>query len=267
MTNIMLTNGDEAILQLQDWKRQYGITAGMTSRLGGVSNAPYASLNVGLHVGDDDEKVIENRAIVAKQLGFPLHKWVVGEQTHQTNLYKALKGDAGKGAMTRATAISNTDGLYTKETRLLLVSLYADCVPLYYYDHTQRTVGIVHAGWRGTVNRIAKKMVEQWQGEGHDPKNIQIVIGPSIGDCCYEVNEQVISHLEGKWLREVKVNNNDGTYMLDLKLLNKLLLREAGIPERSITLSQLCTSCSNTSLFSHRKERNTGRMMAYIGID
>lgn len=254
-------------MQLQDWERHYGITAGMTSRQGGVSDEPYASLNLGLHVGDDDEKVIQNRAIVAKQLGFPLHKWVVGEQTHQTHMYKVQKKDAGKGAMTRETAISNTDGLYTNETRLLLVSLYADCVPIYYYDHVHKTVGIVHAGWRGTVDLIAKKMVEQWQGEGHDPNNIQIIIGPSIGACCYEVNERVTFHLEQKWLREVTVDNNDGTYMLDLRLLNKLLLIEAGIPERAITLSELCTSCSNTSLFSHRKEQKTGRMMAYIGID
>ncbi|MFA8437575.1 peptidoglycan editing factor PgeF [Pueribacillus sp. YX66] len=268
MTETLYETDDPSILSIKKWESDQHIIAGMTTRHGGTSQSPYQSLNVGFHVKDRLSDVLNNRHIVAKKLSIPLQQWVVGTQPHGNNIYKVKRGDRGKGATTEHTAIREVDGLYTTERGILLVSLYADCVPIYFIEKQRQMVGIAHAGWRGTVANIAGKMVEAWRKEGIDPTKIQVVIGPSIGPCCYEVNDVVMSEVNKfQFDKNVAQKNKSNQYMLNLKLLNKLLLIQAGIPEKDIYLSPLCTSCLHSTFFSHRKENGqTGRMMAYIGL-
>lgn len=259
---------DRSLLLIKDWEKE-NVIAGMTTRNGGASEGPYHSLNVGFHVGDRYENVLENRNLLADKLGFPLNRWVLGEQTHGNQVFKVKKEDIGKGAMSLDTAIPNVDGLFTQESGVLLVALYADCVPLYFFARAEHMIGVAHAGWKGTVSNIAGRMVEAWKKEGIDPAGIEVIIGPSIGECCYEVDEKVISEVRKLSLDDERIFRqlHQGKYMLNLKLLNKRLLIQAGVRETNIVLSSWCTSCSTSTFFSHRKERGkTGRMMAFIGF-
>lgn len=268
MTEILYAGRDDSLLSIEKWENDYNLVAGMTTRHGGFSQHPYTSLNVGFHVGDHSEHVLINRETVAEKLSFPLTDWVVGKQPHGHKIFKVHREDASKGALSEETAIDGVDGLYTAERGILLVSLYADCVPLYFFEDRNQIVGIAHAGWKGTIANIAGNMVETWRKEGIDAENIQVVIGPSIGQCCYEVNDTVMDEVTKLKLEEdVSRKSANGKYMLNLKILNKWLLMRAGISEQAISISQRCTSCSNSTLFSHRKEKGkTGRMMAYIGL-
>lgn len=266
MSEILYTL-DESILSIKEWEDSGHLVAGMTTRRGGVSEKPFHSLNVGFHVGDRDEDVLTNRRIIAKKLSIPLEQWVVGNQPHGNQIYKVQADDASRGALTEKTAIEGVDGLYTDERGILLVSMYADCVPLYFYAKEKQMVGIAHAGWRGTVANIAGKMVTTWYQEGIEPSEIRVFIGPSIGSCCYEVSKDVINEINRLHLDIKVTKNQSGKDMLDLQLVNKKLLMKAGVRREAITMSSFCTSCHNTYFYSHRKEKGqTGRMMAYIGL-
>ena len=251
-----------------DWL-SLGITAGMTTRFGGWSKPPYSSLNVGFHVGDDARRVLENRKRIAFKLQVPLENWVVAEQPHGTSIHKATLDDAGKGADSLDTAISGVDGLLTNRSGLLLVSLHADCVPLYFQSHKHHFVGIAHAGWKGTVGNIAGKMVERFKEEGVVPHDLHVAIGPAIGRCCYEVSEDVIDYVSRLNLSEpVFEQNENGKFMLDLKQTNRQLLEKNGVPGGQISVSDQCTSCERDLFYSHRREKGkTGRMMAFIGMN
>lgn len=255
----------EALLMLNKWP---DVIAGFTTKQGGFSKPPFASFNLGLHVGDDASFVGRNRRKLAEQLSVPLEKWVCCEQTHDSRIEKVTVRDAGKGALRLETAIADTDGLYTKETGILLALCFADCVPLYFVAPKHGMIGLAHAGWKGTVKNIAGNMVRLWhEREGIPLEEIVIVIGPAIGSCCYVVDDRVVDAAQkvlgtGEVLpfREVSV----GQYALDLKELNRLLLIKEGV--QHIQVSHYCTSCETNLFFSHRRDNGrTGRMMAFIG--
>ena len=148
------------------------VTAGITTRNGGVSEAPFHRLNMGLHVSDDPSSVLENRKRLAKELNLPLEKWIIGEQVHGTEVKTVDRSSTGAGAASVATAIPLVDGLITNEKNVVLGAFYADCVPLYFFDPSTHWIGIAHAGWKGTVNGMAGKMIEALEEKGCQAKNI-----------------------------------------------------------------------------------------------
>jgi YfiH family protein len=153
---------------------------------------------------------------------------------------------------------------------VLLVLAFADCVPIFYYAPKFGRVGIAHAGWKGTTLGIAAKMVEKWGNDGIPKEDIQIVIGPSICGTCYIVDERVIRAARRWTVKETElpyVETTPGQYALDLKALNKLILKQTGIADGQIRVTGLCTSCREEDFFSHRRDRgHTGRMLGFIGI-
>ncbi|MDQ0206435.1 peptidoglycan editing factor PgeF [Alkalicoccobacillus murimartini] len=246
-----------------------GLTAGFTTRHGGVSQSPFSSFNLGLHVADSDRDVVNNRHKLAEELGYPLSTWIVGEQVHETKIVKVSKQDAGLGTESLQSAIAGTDGLYTRDTGILLTSLYADCVPLFFIAPSYQTIGLAHAGWKGTVGQIGPRMISRWQSEeGIEAKDIHVLIGPSISGEAYEVNDVVIKAVDHCLSVEMKkpyIQKENGRFLLDLKQLNKSLLLQAGIHESNIYLSSICTF-SDERMFSHRGDHGTtGRMMSVIG--
>ncbi|MBM7644280.1 YfiH family protein [Scopulibacillus daqui] len=247
------------------------IVAGITTRRGGVSNKPFESLNMGFHVHDDHHAVLENRKRLAEDIGISLEHWVAAEQVHGTNLVRVTSQDTGKGAKDMASAVKDTDGLYTVEDNVLLTACYADCVPIYFYSEKKPAAGLLHAGWRGTVGQGAGKMVKAWERElDIMPSDIHAIIGPSIGQCCYEVDERIIQHIrdiEHVSLETVAEQVDHNHYMLNLKELNKQILLSSGVPESHIQVSSYCTSCRNDLFFSYRAENGkTGRILSYIGL-
>ena len=255
---------------IENWMEQYpGLVAGLTTKKGGTSTGDYENFNLGFHVGDQLQAVCSNRNQLASLIQFPLKSWVGAEQTHDTVIRKITKVDRGKGSGSYDSAFQGTDGFYTSEEGILLTLCYADCVPLFFISPKHRMIGAAHAGWKGTVNEIARKMVEKWGEEGIPPHQIFAVIGPSICEKCYIVNEYVINFVENTLVDVEKKPYNtikEGQYSLDLRELNKIILLKAGVPEKNIQMTKLCSSCDQSEFFSHRRDQGkTGRMLSYIG--
>ncbi|MED1864316.1 peptidoglycan editing factor PgeF [Fictibacillus nanhaiensis] len=259
-------------LAIKSWQKLNSkVNAGFTTREGGNSTRAFHSMNMGFHVNDDSDKVRENRKLFSKEINFPVENWIGSQQVHAAKIVKVSKEERGLGSLDFETAIPDTDGLYTSDEDILLTSLYADCVPLYFFSPNDKLIGLAHAGWKGTVAKIGPAMINTWQEkESVDVKSILAAIGPSIGHCCYEVDDRVINEvkvaLDGDIEKSVYKKNTTGNYHLNLKKLNEILLLRAGVLPENIIVSEQCTSCQNDVFFSHRKDRGkTGRMMSYIG--
>lgn len=256
---------------IKNWQEEYPhIWAGFSSRREGVSKAPYQSNNLGLHVGDDVEKVLFNREQLATSLGISLSRWVYARQTHGHHIHRVTEKDRGRGSRDYDTGIPATDGLYTDEKGIMLALAFADCVPLYFFAPQHLRVGIAHAGWRGTVANIGFRMVEQWARDGIPPEEVVAIIGPAICQKCYRVDEKVISAAHQLPIPvDPFYQTVDGNeYTLDLKALNRALLEYAGVFRENIHVSRYCTSCGDGLFFSHRRDGRgqTGRMLGFIGI-
>ncbi|WP_203290125.1 peptidoglycan editing factor PgeF [Metabacillus sp. cB07] len=272
MTQNPLNLQHETYLNSPDWEQlNEDLIIGFTTKNGGVSSGHFQSLNLGLHVHDDPGCVTENRKILASAVNMPLEHWVYADQVHDSSIYKARREDRSKGTMNYASAVPETDGLYTDEEDLMLSLCYADCVPLFFYEPEKRLVGTAHAGWKGSVLDIGGKMARTWtQNEGVPGKSIYAIIGPSIGPCCYTVDDYVIDRVNNALSKDFPSPYEEvsaGQYSLDLKLLNKYLLLKAGLSESRILTSPLCTSCESSLFFSHRRDQGkTGRMAGFIGL-
>ncbi|WP_069366606.1 peptidoglycan editing factor PgeF [Salisediminibacterium beveridgei] len=248
-----------------------GVQAGFSTRKGGASNGEYESLNLGYHVNDNPEHVTRNRHSLASAVGIPLEQWVFSEQTHRDQIVKVPHILKGSGARSQAGAIRDTDGLYTKENGIVLALLYADCIPIYFSAPEKHLIGIAHAGWKGTVLNIAGKMVKLWEdAEGVDRSEIQAVIGPGISKAQYEVDERIIKSVD-ETLNELAIEEvpyqklDPDRFLLDLKKLNVLLLRNAGLHDSQIHVSPICVNREQEHFFSHRRTTGqTGRMAGWI---
>jgi YfiH family protein len=263
---------DPSYMILEPWENiNQNLLAGISTRNEGTSAPPYHSLNVALHVGDQEDRVLANREQITEKLGVNLNEWVCADQVHGSTIQKVENRHKGKGAKTEKDTVQKTDGLYTKERNLFLAMFYADCVPLFFFAPEHGMIGLAHAGWRGTVKNIAGKMIGTWgTRENIKPEQIHAAIGPSIGPCCYEVDHRVISEVDSI-LNEGDAKpyrqTDEEHFRLDLRRLNFRLLEKAGVPADHIEQTSYCTSCNNDLFFSHRKENGkTGRFMGFMRL-
>ena len=250
-----------------------GIIARFTERTGGTSESPYTSLNLGLHVGDADEHVIANRERVAEEIGIPLDSWVAGDQVHGSTVTVVTEEMCGRGARSLASMLPATDALITDVPGLALSTYAADCAPLLFADPVRRVVGAAHAGWKGTVAKIAGKTVSALvEIYGCDPADIRVMIGPTIGSCCYEVDERVEREVRASFAdhEDLLQANANGRWQFDVPLANEKAMLEAGVrPEHIEHIEHLdrCTSCCVDRQFSHRREQGrTGRHAGVIAL-
>ncbi|MCM1245877.1 MAG: peptidoglycan editing factor PgeF [Roseburia sp.] len=250
---------------------KYPVIHGFSTRLGGVSKGDCTSMNLSFTRGDRREDVEENHRLFANAVGYDIETLVLTEQVHDTKIRRVGKGDTGEVFCERRS-IRETDGLITDEPGVMLMTFFADCVPLLFYDPVRRAVGNAHSGWRGTVQRMGQKMTGKMKEEfGSQPENLLVVIGPSIGQCCYEVSEEVISEFQKvfdqKYLDDIYYKKPDGHYQLNLWQANKILLMQAGVKEEHICVSEVCTCCHPDLLFSHRYTHGKrGNLSAVIGL-
>lgn len=247
------------------------LVVGFSTRSSGYSSGVYTSLNLALHVGDNEQDVIANRKKLTEIIGFSYDAWTCAEQVHGNNIEIITADKRGRGRFTLEDAIPNVDGIVTNLPDILLTSFYADCVPLYFFDPVKKVVGLAHAGWKGTVLKIGEKMIETMCNSfGSNPEEIKIAIGPSIGQCCYEVDDQVIKPLNSTLNfipEEAIISKGNMHYDLDLKKINQQIIKKAGILPENIEISSLCTSCNQNIFYSFRKEHGkTGRMASWIGL-
>ena len=239
-----------------------------TTRLGGVSEGIFESLNLSFSRGDQRAAVEENFQRVAQALGTEYGNFVFTDQTHTVNVRRVGIEDAGKG-LTRARGYSDVDGLITNEPGLVLSTFYADCVPLYFIDTKKRAIGLSHSGWRGTVRRMGRVTLETMRREfGTLPEDVICAIGPSICQDCYEVSEDVAEEFNREFSShsgEILENKGNGKYQLDLWRANEMILLEAGIKPEHLSVTDLCTCCNDKILFSHRASQGKrGNLGAFL---
>jgi len=233
------------------------VTHAFSTRMGGVSEGWYSTMNFSFTRGDNREHVLENYSRMAAALGVKREKMVLTWQTHTTNIRVVSEDDLGKGVV-KERDYRDIDGLLTNMPGVTLVTFFADCVPLYFVDPKHRAIGLAHSGWRGTVGNIAQVTVDALIREYNaNPAYIKAVIGPGICRGCYEVSEDVAVQFQKKYLPQeaehiVTPGKRVGKYQLDLQLANYYNLIHAGIHPEHIAVADVCTCCNSDLLFSHR---------------
>lgn len=242
-----------------------------TTRLGGVSEGIFESLNLSFTRGDKRAAVEENFQRVSQALGTEYENFVFTDQTHTVNVKRVGMEDAGRG-LTRERGYSDVDGLITNEPGLVLSTFYADCVPLYFVDTKKRAIGLSHSGWRGTVRRMGRVTLEAMRREfGTEPSDVVCAIGPSICQDCYEVSEDVAAEFMCEFSNrseEILQDKGNGKYQLDLWRANEIILLEAGIKPEHLSVTDVCTCCNDKVLFSHRASQGKrGNLGAFLCLN
>ena len=247
---------------------EYGIRHAFFTRIGGVSEGVFESLNFAEGIGeirDSEERVLVNYDIAAKCFGLSAKDVCRTYQTHTSVVVLADESKRGVGIV-KPKFDFGVDGLVTTERDLLLSVRTADCVPVLLCDKSKSVCAAVHAGWRGTVGGITKNAVEMMCESGVDKSEILVAIGPCIGKCCYEVGEEVrdeflaVDPLYGSFFTP-----NGQKFMLDLNKANEEILVGTGIPRQNISRLDLCTKCNENHFFSHRRNGTSrGTMSAFI---
>ena len=247
------------------------VTHAFSTRMGGVSEGPFATMNFSFTRGDDPEAVKENYRRMANALDVDMERMVVTWQTHTTNVRLVSEQDFGKGVISDRD-YRDVDGLITNIPGVTLVTFFADCVPLYFVDTKKRAIGLSHSGWRGTVNRMGQVTIERMKETfGTDPKDVIACIGPSICQACYEVGAEVIEQFKNNFdsghYEKLFYRKENGKYQLNLWEANRIVLREAGIPKENISVTDICTYCNPDLLFSHRRcADKRGNLCAFLSI-
>lgn len=253
-----------------------------TTRFGGVSEGNFAELNLGMTMeaqalGKEtgERNHLRNYSIIAGALERTCDDVVISYQTHTKNVRRVTSADAGKG-VTRERDYRDVDALVTDEPGLLLVTLHADCTPVYFADPVHRTVGVAHSGWRGTAQRICAEVVSVMRREfGTRPEDLLAQIGPVICESCYEVGQDVAEIFRRELGEEVCSGQNilrpgkdEAHSQLDLAAANRYILLAAGLQEGHVGVSGLCTCCHSDIFFSHRgmKGKPRGNLGALITI-
>ena len=238
------------------------IVHGFFSRIGGVSNNPYSSINLGGTTGDDVQNVIENRKRIFECINRPVDSIYDVWQVHGNDIIVADR------PRKLGTPHLPADGIITNSPNVTLMMRFADCVPIIFYDPIKHVVVMAHAGWQVTIKKVCqkviKKMTEKFDCE---PANILAGIGPSIGPDHYFVGENVIQSVQenlGIFYDKVVFHKN-GKTVFDLWQANALLLREIGI--KHIEISEICSYCKNEDWYSYRREGiKSGRFAVVIGL-
>lgn len=236
----------------------------VTTRIGGVSKIPYEHSNMSLTVGDDSQNVINNRLNFFSQINIQSQRCVFADLRHGTNIkiIKKIPNETFNGFY----IAKNVDAMISDIPNICLLVTAADCIPISIFDKSKKVIGIVHAGWKGSVAEISLKVIEKMKNNfGSNPKDIFIGLGPSICVKHYEVGDEVIKHLNSELINNKKiVNNIKNKWYLDLEKLNIYQFLKAGIPIKNIETSGYCTSEDNKLFYSNRKENPTGRFMSGI---
>lgn len=268
-STIVEDNGIKYI-QFENLKKyEQKITHCFSTRIGGVSTGECSTLNLGFNRKDTRENVLENYHRLCRVIGVDPKNLVLSNQVHDNRVRIVNEDDRGKGIFIESD-IKGYDGLVTNKPGVALVTFYADCVPLYFYDPEKNVIALSHSGWRGTVKRIAVETVRVMADSfGCAPQKLEVVIGPSIGKCCFEVGVEVVEAFEREQLLEEGFVSPSvsGRWHLDLQGIIKRMLEASGVRAEAICTSGICTKCNGDLLYSHRGHGGkTGSLAAIMQL-
>ena len=237
---------------------------GFTTRSGGVSNGCCTSMNLRFHSEDTRENVLKNFRIAAENFGMEYDRLVLSHQVHEDIIHTVTENDIGNGIVCE-NKFASADGLITDKKNIPMVTMFADCVPLFFLDKRLAVAAVVHSGWKGTVKRIGQKAVRKMKDEyGSKAEDILIGIGPSIQECHFEVGDDVAEIFISEFGKECAVKYGD-RYHVNMQKAIRMQLCEEGIV--NIDDCGICTYCNSDKLFSHRKTNGRrGNMGAFIEL-
>lgn len=266
---VLVTDGSLKYIEFESLNKYRDILVHfMSTRHGGVSRGDCATLNLGFDRNDDRDNVIENFRLICGAAGIGTKSLVFGEQVHGTNVYLADGKDNGK-SLARENRIRGTDGLITTTPGVTLVTFHADCAPVFIFEPSIKAAALLHSGWKGTLLDIASNaLTELKKLPGFDTGRVEAVLGPSIGYCCFEADEDVYRLFREKYGNGTFYSHISGSkWKIDLKGIIKMRLAEEGVDDKNIHDSGICTKCRNDLFFSYRGDRGrTGSMAAFMQI-
>lgn len=255
---------------------------GITTRHGGVSEGPFATMNTGFYGQDDPIKVFENIKIALDAIHADAKIIIATKQVHsntirvidsQTDFSEFESYDVSGSALEGYTLLASptTDGLVSTRDDVVLMTFFADCVPLVFYDPIKGIVGSVHSGWKGTSNLMAHEAINTFVSLGSMPKDIVVGIGHCAGVCCYEVDEPVVEAFRHNFTNDEMKNfliaKENGKYQMDLKMANVIALMRKGLALSQIEVNDACTICGVSDYHSHRRTGHPrGSMSAFIQL-
>jgi len=242
------------------------LAAAVSTRRGGVSAPPYDTLNLGLHVVDDPEAVIENRRRFCAEVGVELDSVVAGAQVLGRAVAWVTEADRGRGAYDEASALPDTDALITDSPGVSLLAFSADCPLIAIVDSDRRAIGLAHASRKGTFGRIAARTVLAMEKLlGCRPDTMHAAMAPCIGSCCYEVGREIIADAPDDMGQHF--HEHRGKLFLDLWEANVEQLITTGLPAQHIARPAACTCCSSGTFFSYRASGGrTGRFGLLLSL-
>jgi YfiH family protein len=243
------------------------IRHGISTKKGGASKGVYESLNLGLHNGEERETTLLNYKLISESIGFDYKNIVKSYQVHGDKIHRARKSDRGSDIL-RPNELTDIDGLITNEPEIVLAIYFADCVPVFLADPVKKVIAAVHAGWRGTVMKIAQKAADLMIREyGSNPSDIFAGIGPSICKERFEVDYPVAKEFfDALPYAAEYIESRNSKYYVDLWGINKRELTERGIV--NIEISNLCTASRQDLFYSHRiSGTNRGIQAGFIQIE
>ncbi len=252
-----------------DGAGRHGVAVAVTTRRGGVSAPPYDTLNLGLHVGDEPDRVRTNRTRAAAAFGVELGAMVYAHQVHGTTAVEVGPRDAGRGTRGEDDAVAQADILVTRSPAVTLAIMVADCVPVALVDPDARVLAAVHAGWRGTAGGAVSHALHAMAALGARSERVQAYLGPAVAPTRYQVTDAVRDALDGAVGTDVldpDVARPDGPghWLVDLVAANAQQLRRAGVPGGCITRTALDTG--DEMLFSDRAARPCGRFALFARL-
>lgn len=254
MTIVQKQHQSVVFLASEGMEQAGGVAHGFSTRLGGISEGMWASLNLGVSRGDDPDHVRENYRRFLEAIGAQGSRVAMSNQVHENHVRVITKADVKEDPYEKVNY--EADGLVTDLPGVTLVIFSADCLPILYYDPVRQVVAAAHAGWRGTAADIAGAVVRKMEEVyGCDPQNILAAIGPGIGPCCFETHEDVPNAMTEAMgaaaLSAIEVLPT-GKFHVDLKALNAKRLESAGLDPAHIAVSPDCTCCMPEKYWSHR---------------
>lgn len=257
-----------AFYTIETWL-EAGADMAFSTRRGGFGQGVYDSANLGLHVEDDPEQVILNREKYLANFQLQLGQAVACRQVHGDRIVRVDQQQQGRGAYLYDTSLPDCDALITNVPGVSLLTFYADCLPVYLFDPNRRAIGMVHSGWKGTMQRIAAKAVTSLQNEyGSQAEDVWAAIGPGIGGCCFEISPSLAGEVKTSFSGYENILRADGDRICwDLGLTIRQMLLQTGIKSENMSICPLCTACHPELFFSYRRDQGmTGRMGALLNL-
>ncbi len=248
--------GELEYLTIPSFIKDGKVAFAFSTRKGGVSKGEFGTMNMGHNRGDKIENVRKNYDILCGAIGVDAKNTVFSAQVHNDVIHVARGADCGKGLYLERE-LMDADGLITNEAGVALVTFYADCVPLFFYDPKKCVIASIHSGWKGTVKKIGKKAIEKMVSDYDcNPADILGAIGPCIKSCHFECDIDCAQQFMLAFptiKEEIIEKGENGKFYIDLIKANLSLFTQCGLKEENITVADECTYCDEEMYFSHRR--------------